>query len=52
VTIRLRCECGQIDGTFSMPLDEFTEHAEKVLNRRRLRPVDPCEDGVIGDDES
>ena len=36
VTIRLRCECGQIDRTVTMAMDEFVEHAEKAIGLRRL----------------
>ena len=52
VMIRLRCECGQIDGTISMPLNEFAEHAEKVLNRRRLPSASVSNTGMIEDDDS
>jgi hypothetical protein len=40
VTIRLRCECGQFDGTISMSLNEFAEQAGEVLRWRRLGSAD------------
>jgi hypothetical protein len=52
VTIRLRCECGRIDGTISMPLEEFVAHAEKALNRRRMPSADASNVEAIEDDES
>ncbi len=52
VTIRLRCECGRIDGTISMPLDEFIEHTEKALDRHRSPEAGASDAGTIGDDES
>lgn len=52
VTIRLRCECGRIDGTTSMPLEEFIGHAEKALHRRRLPSADASNAEGIEEDES
>lgn len=51
VTIRLRCECGQIDRTLDMSLDEFAGHAERVLHRRRSPSATPSDPETIGDDE-
>jgi hypothetical protein len=45
VTIRLRCECGQVDGTISMPFQEFAEQARELLRWRRMEPASVTEDG-------
>ena len=49
VTIRLRCECGKIDRTVSMAMDEFVEHAEKAIGRRRLPSTSVSEAETFSD---
>jgi hypothetical protein len=51
VKIRLRCECGQVDGTISMPFDEFAKQAEDVLHWPRSASGDPsADDTQLGSD--
>lgn len=52
VTILLRCECGRVDQKIQLSMEEFTEHAEKVLGRPRLGPDDSSTDDTEPSSES
>lgn len=39
VTVGMRCECGHIAQTIEMPIDEFAERAEEVLQWGRSAPA-------------
>jgi hypothetical protein len=52
VKIRLRCECGKVAGTIGLSLDEFAEHAEKVMGWQRRKPPNSSTDGEKADDDS